>query len=102
MPASFRLSALVGRLRRVASLASCLLLVGVGLAALAPTASAQANLLTNGDFAAGSASGWACFAGDTFVTSPVSSGSPSALAGPLSGSDDAQCSQLVSVQPSTC
>jgi len=101
MPASFRLSALVGRLRRVASLASCLLLVGFGLAALAPTASAQANLLTNGDFAAGSTSGWTCSSGDTVVTSPVYSGSSYALAGMPSGSDDAQCSQVVSVQPSS-
>jgi chitinase len=101
MPASFRLSALVGRLRRVASLASCLLLVGFGLAALAPAASAQANLLTNGDFAAGSTSGWTCSSGDTVVTSPVYSGSSYALAGTPSGSDDAQCSQVVSVQPSS-
>ena len=101
MPASFRLSALVGRLRRVASLASCLLLAGFGLAALAPAASAQANLLTNGDFAAGSTSGWTCSSGDTVVTSPVYSGSSYALAGTPSGSDDAQCSQVVSVQPSS-
>jgi chitinase len=101
MPASFRLSALVGRLRRVASLTSCLLLVGFGLAALAPAASAQANLLTNGDFAAGSTSGWTCSSGDTVVTSPVYSGSSYALAGTPSGSDDAQCSQVVSVQPSS-
>ena len=56
MPASFRLPRLKGRLRRLSLLASCLLLAGFGAAAgrpLAPAASAQANLLTNGDFAAG-------------------------------------------------
>ncbi len=105
MPASFRLSALAGRLRRLSMLASCLLLAifgaAAGAAALAPAAAAQANLLTNGDFAAGSTSGWTCSSGDTVVTSPVYSGSSYALAGTPSGSDDAQCSQVVSVQPSS-
>jgi chitinase len=105
MPASFRLSALVGRLRRLSILASCLLLAcfgaAAGAAALAPAAAAAANLLTNGDFAAGSTSGWTCSSGDTVVTSPAYSGSSYALAGTPSGSDDAQCSQVVSVQPSS-
>src|SRR5580692_2332661 len=101
MPASFRLPRLKGRLRGLSLLASCLLLIGFGAAALAPAASAQANLLTNGDFAAGSTSGWTCSSGDTVVTSPVYSGSSYALAGTPSGSDDAQCSQVVGVQPSS-
>ena len=67
----------------------------------APAASAAANLLTNGDFAAGNTSGWTCSSGDTVVTSPVYSGSAYALAGTPAGSDDAQCSQVVSVQPSS-
>ena len=67
----------------------------------APAASAQANLLTNGDFATGSTAGWTCSSGDTVVTSPVYSGSAYALAGTPTGSDYAQCSQVVSVQPSS-
>src|SRR5580704_1840684 len=101
MPASFRLPRLKARFRGLSLLASCLLLIGFGAAALAPAASAQANLLTNGDFAAGNVSGWTCSPGDTVVTSPVYSGSSYALAGTPSNSDYAQCSQVVSVQPSS-
>ena len=102
----FRLPAFKGRPRRLSLLASCLLLVGLGAAVAAPAASAQvaaaqANLLANGDFAAGNTSGWTCSAGDTVVSSPVYSGSSYALAGTPTGSDDAQCSQVVSVQPSS-
>lgn len=98
------------RPRRLSLLACCLLVVGLGTAVAAPTASAapaasaasaQGNLLTNGDFATGSTSGWTCSSGDTVVTSPVYSGSSYALAGTPTGSDDAQCSQVVSVQPSS-
>ena len=92
---------LKGRLRRLSLLASSLLLLGLGAAALAPAASAQANLLTNGDFAAGSTSGWTCSSGDAVVTSPVYPGASYALAGTPSDSDTAQCSQVVSVQPSS-
>jgi chitinase len=90
------------RLRRLAPLVvATLTVLGTGAAwAIAPAASAQpANLLTNGDFAAGSTAGWTCSSGDTVVTSPVYDGSSYALAGTPSGSDDAQCSQVVSVQP---
>jgi chitinase len=72
-----------------------------GLAAvLAPAASAATNLLTNGSFTGGT-SGWTCSAGDTVTTSPTFEGAPDALAGTPTGSDDAQCSQVVSVQPSS-
>ena len=97
----FRLPALKGRPRRLSLLASCLLLLGLGAAAVAPAASAQTSLLANGDFAAGSTSGWTCSSGDTVVTSPVYSGSSYALAGTPTSSDYAQCSQVVSVQPSS-
>src|SRR6202034_3278710 len=104
MPAlfRFRLSTLPGRPRRLALLTCCLLLLGLGVAALAPAAaSAQTNLLTNGDFTTGSTSGWTCSSGDTVVTSPTYDGSSFALAGTPAGSDYARCSQVVSVQPSS-
>jgi chitinase len=63
---------------------------------------ADSNLLTNGNFATGSLSGWTCDAGTgSVVTSPVYSGDTYALAGAASGSDDAQCTQTVSVQPNS-
>ena len=80
------------------------LLVPVALLALginAGAAYAQTNLLTNGSFSTGSTAGWTCSSGDTLVTSPVYSGSSYALAGTPAGSDDAQCSQVVSVQPNS-
>jgi chitinase len=67
----------------------------------APSAHAQANLLSNGDFATGSTVGWTCSSADTVVTSPVYPGSTYALAGTPTDSDYAQCSQVVSVQPSS-
>ena len=83
-------------------LAFLALLVMAGtVAAAAPDASAATNLLTNGDFATGNTSGWTCSSGDAVVTSPVYSGSSYALAGTPTSSDDAQCSQVVSVQPSS-
>ena len=76
-----------------------LILLAAGFGLLAPSAMAQANLLVNGDFAAGSTAGWTCSSGDTVVASPVYPGSSYALAGTPTSSDDAQCSQVVSVQP---
>jgi chitinase len=87
--------------RRLALLACCLLLLGLGVAATAPSAFAQTNLLANGSFATGSTSGWSCSSGDTVVTSPTYDGSAYALAGTPTGSDYARCSQVVSVQPSS-
>ena len=78
---------------------SCLL-IAIGAAA-APAASAQTNLLTNGSFATGKTSGWTCSSGDTVVTSPTYNGSSDALEGTPTSSDYAQCSQVVSVQPSS-
>jgi chitinase len=91
-------------LRRNRRLRLLSLLVPLALLALgvqASTANAQTNLLTNGSFATGSTAGWTCSSGDTVVTSPVYSGSSYALAGTPTSSDDAQCSQVVSVQPSS-
>ncbi|MGH3121370.1 MAG: fibronectin type III domain-containing protein, partial [Streptosporangiaceae bacterium] len=68
-------------------------------AAVAP-AYAASNLLTNPGFETGTLSGWTCPAADHVTGSPVHSGSD-ALAGAASASDDAQCTQTVSVQPSS-
>jgi chitinase len=84
----------------VSALVALLAAAAAGAVA-APGAVAQANLLVNGDFSAGSTSAWTCSSGDTVVTSPVYPGDSHALAGTPSGSDDAQCSQVVSVQPSS-
>jgi len=81
---------------------SALILLAAGVAGVAaPAALAQTNLLSNGDFATGNTAGWTCSSGDTVVTSPTYDGASYALAGTPTDSDDAQCSQVVSVQPSS-
>ena len=77
--------------------------IAVGGAVFAGQAQAAAtNLLTNGSFGSGSLSGWTCDAGTaSVVSSPVYSGDSYALAGAASDSDDAQCTQTVSVQPNS-
>ncbi len=89
------------RLRALMAAPAALLLATflAGTAAAAPAAAA-ANLLTNPGFETGTLSGWTCSATDHVTTSPVHSGS-AALAGAASASDDAQCTQTVSVQPSS-
>jgi Carbohydrate binding domain len=72
-----------------------------GAAVLAGTATAApANLLVNPGFETGTLSGWTCDATGSVVSSPVHSGSH-ALAGAATSSDDAQCTQTVSVQPNS-
>ena len=67
----------------------------------APASAATPITLVNPGFESGTLSGWTCDAGTgSIVSSPVHSGSY-ALTGAASGSDDAQCSQTVTVQPST-
>ena len=77
--------------------------VAIGGAVFATQAqAASSNLLTNGSFGSGSLSGWTCDAGTaSVVTSPVYSGDTYALAGAATSSDDAQCTQTVSVQPNS-
>ncbi|AVV45615.1 carbohydrate binding domain-containing protein [Streptomyces sp. ID05-04B] len=71
-----------------------------GAVALPGTAQA-ANVLTNPGFESGALSPWTC-TGDlgSVVSSPTHSGSK-ALTGAVSSSDNAKCSQTVSVRPNT-
>jgi chitinase len=104
MPAPFRSgtsSSWPRPLRWSSLLGALLLAAGLAAVAVAPAASAQTNLLANGGFSAGSTSGWTCSANDSVVTSPTYDGASYALAGTPTSSDDAQCSQVVSVQPSS-
>ncbi|MGH3645597.1 MAG: chitinase [Micromonosporaceae bacterium] len=79
-----------------------------GIAAIGLTAAVAlavpayaANLLTNPGFETGTLSAWRCTGGTgSVVSSPVHSGSR-ALAGAATSSDNARCSQTVSVQPGT-
>ncbi|HEV2344770.1 MAG TPA: carbohydrate binding domain-containing protein [Actinocrinis sp.] len=92
------------RKRFIAALGTTALL-SAGLATVVavatPATAASANLLANPGFEAGNLSGWSCDPGTAaVVTSPVHSGSY-ALAGTPTSSDDAQCTQTVSVQPNT-
>jgi len=56
------------------------------------------NLVANAGFESGNLGGWSCSAIDSVVTSPVHSGGH-ALAAAASTSDNAQCTQTISVQP---
>ncbi|MFE0459550.1 carbohydrate binding domain-containing protein [Kitasatospora sp. NPDC058965] len=86
--------------RALTALAATLaLLVGGGALAVGAQADAT-NLVTNPGFESG-LTGWSCDAGTgSTVSSPVHSGSH-ALQGAASGSDDAQCTQTVAVQPNS-
>ena len=90
------------RLVSAVSTAACVGLATAGL--LAVTAGAQAaaaDLVQNPGFETGTLSPWSCTSNNgSVVTSPVHSGSYALLATPTT-SDDAQCSQTVSVQPSS-
>ncbi|MFF6776383.1 chitinase [Streptomyces sp. NPDC012637] len=82
-----------------------LLLAGVlaagGIAALTPTAqAADAELARNGGFESG-LDGWSCTAGSgAVVASPVHGGTKALQATPA-GSDNARCSQTVTVKPNS-
>ncbi|MFD3653065.1 chitinase [Streptomyces sp. NPDC058620] len=82
----------------VAALAATLL-AAAGLVATAPAAgAADAELARNGGFEAG-LDGWSCTGGSgAVVGTPVHSGT-SALRGTPAGSDNAKCSQTVTVRP---
>ncbi|MFJ5142434.1 chitinase [Streptomyces sp. NPDC088707] len=82
-----------------------LLLAGVlaagGLAALGPAAqAADAELARNGGFEAG-LDGWTCTAGSGAVVSAPTHGGTKALQATPAGSDNARCSQTVTVKPNS-
>jgi chitinase len=91
------------RRTRAAIAVSAAAALAVGGAIFAAQAeAASTNLLTNPSFSTGTLSGWSCDAGTaSVVTSPVYTGDTYALAGAANNSDDAQCTQTVSVQPNT-
>jgi chitinase len=92
-----------GRRGRAALATAAAAALAVGGAVFATQAqAASTNILTNGSFSTGNLTGWSCDTGTaSVVTSPVYSGDGYALAGAASNSDDAQCTQTVSVQPDT-
>lgn len=80
--------------------AGALATAGIALAATGASA-AGANLVGNPGFETGTLAGWSCTANSgSVVASPVHSGSH-ALAAAATSSDDAQCTQTISVQPSS-
>ncbi|MFF7333076.1 carbohydrate binding domain-containing protein [Streptomyces sp. NPDC090306] len=92
---------LFGRSRRrlLGLLATAALALG-GAVALPGTAQA-ANVLTNPGFETGGLSPWSCSGNlGSIVSTPVHGGGK-ALAGAVSASDNAQCTQTVAVQPNT-
>ncbi|WP_449341699.1 carbohydrate binding domain-containing protein [Streptacidiphilus cavernicola] len=89
-------------LRRSLAGVSATAVIGAGLVAVGSGAAGAAttNLVANPGFESG-LSGWTCSSGSgAAVSSPVHSGS-SALKATPTGSDSAQCSQTVSVQPNS-
>jgi hypothetical protein len=86
--------------RRLLALLGTAALAFTGAVALPGTAQA-ANILTNPGFESGALSPWSCTGNlGSVVSSPVHGGSK-ALAGAASSSDNAKCTQSVSVQPNT-
>ncbi|MCG7202384.1 carbohydrate binding domain-containing protein [Streptomyces arenae] len=85
---------------RILALLGSAALALAGAIALPGTAQA-ANILSNPGFESGSLSPWSCTGNlGSVVSSPVHGGSK-ALAGAVSSSDNAQCTQTVAVQPNT-
>ncbi|WLQ36583.1 glycoside hydrolase family 18 protein [Streptomyces castrisilvae] len=78
---------------------SAALLAAGGLAATAPSAAAaDADLASNGNFEAG-LTGWNCTGGSGAAVSTPVHGGNSALKATPAGSDNAKCSQAVTVEP---
>ncbi|MFE2261544.1 carbohydrate binding domain-containing protein [Streptomyces griseosporeus] len=86
--------------RRLVALLGTAALALTGAVAL-PGSAEAANILSNAGFESGGLSPWTCTGNlGSVVSSPVHSGSK-ALQGAVSSSDNAKCSQTVSVQPNT-
>ncbi|MEU9947735.1 glycoside hydrolase family 18 protein [Streptomyces sp. NPDC047939] len=84
----------------LAAFSAALLAVG-GLAATAPSASAaDADVARNGTFEAG-LTGWNCTGGSGVAVSTPVHGGTSALKATPAGSDNAKCSQTVTVKPNS-
>ncbi|WP_371602730.1 glycoside hydrolase family 18 protein [Streptomyces sp. NBC_01220] len=84
----------------LAAFSAALLAVG-GLAAMAPSASAaDADVARNGTFEAG-LTGWNCTGGSGVAVSTPVHGGTSALKATPAGSDNAKCSQTVTVKPNS-
>jgi chitinase len=91
---------LTSRFRFVAAAGAAVLAAGLSLS-LATSADAATNLLANPGLETGSLSPWTCAAGlGSVVSTPVHAGTK-ALQGAANSSNHAQCSQTVSVVPST-
>ena len=92
------------RRRALAAAGAAVSVVLATVGVVVATAGAQAattNLVQNPGFETGSLSSWSCSSNSgAVVTSPVHSGTDALQATPA-GSDDAQCSQTISVQPSS-
>jgi chitinase len=85
---------------KLRSLLTVVLVVAAGILAAATPAQA-AELLTNPGFESGTLSPWTCSGGlGSVVTTPVHTGSY-ALQGAASSSDNAQCTETVTVLPNT-
>ena len=88
------------RLRAALVIGAATLLATAGTILVGQSANA-AELLSNPGFETGSLSPWSCTGGlGSVVSTPVHSGTK-ALSGAASNSDDAQCTQTVTVQPSS-
>lgn len=86
--------------RRILACVTAALLGGLG-ALITPSAAQAANLLSNPGFESGTLSDWSCTGNTGSVVSDPVHGGTKALAGAASATDNARCSQTVSVQPNT-
>ncbi|WP_033255059.1 carbohydrate binding domain-containing protein, partial [Kitasatospora phosalacinea] len=87
--------------RRATAVGAAALLLATAAVATVPSSASAANVLTNPGFETGTLSGWSCTGGTGSVVSTPVHGGTKALAGAVSASDNAKCTQTVTVQPNT-